>query len=275
MAAAPAHVAGPTYSLRSTLPFSSFDSSRVNSKGFSAYTSLRIHPNGRVRAALERESSGSQHKEGVNRPVLRRKKPAPSPSNTPLDAEEARSLETVLVEDERVSLEGVGRVDREASSSSFSWGRAGILAAGDLVALVTFAVIGRYSHGLTSLNWDALRTADPFIAGWLLGSYFLGGYGPDGQGMNGVSRAATSALKSWAVGVPLGLVIRSIVTSHVPAQAFILVSLGSLLVLMVGWRVAFVYVFASGGNTVEKSQGNRSGGIFEFLELLTSLVRRW
>ena len=43
--------------------------------------------------------------------------------------------------------------------------RVGILAAGDLVTLVTFAVIGRYSHGLTSLNWDALRTADPFIAG--------------------------------------------------------------------------------------------------------------
>jgi len=43
----------------------------------------------------------------------------------------------------------------------------GVLAAGDLVALVTFAVIGRASHGLTTLNWDALRTADPFIAGQL------------------------------------------------------------------------------------------------------------
>jgi hypothetical protein len=70
----------------------------------------------------------------------------------------------------------------------------------------------------------------------------------------------------------LGLVIRSIVTSHVPAQAFILVSLGSLLVLMVGWRVAFVYVFASGGNTVEKSPGNRSGGVFEFLEVWFSFL---
>lgn len=41
----------------------------------------------------------------------------------------------------------------------------GVLAAGDLVALLAFAVIGRASHGLTTLNWDALRTADPFIAG--------------------------------------------------------------------------------------------------------------
>ena len=60
-------------------------------------------------------------------------------------------------------------------------------------------------------------------------------------------------------------------TSHVPAQSFILVSLGSLLVLMVGWRVAFVYIFASGENTVQKRSGNRSGGIFEFLEVWFSL----
>lgn len=276
MAAAPAHA--PTYSLKSTLAFSSFDSSRVNSKGFSSCASVRIHPRvGRVRAGLEGESSASEVKESVQRPVVRRRKPVSTPTSPSLsDSDDpALSLETVLVEDERVSLEGVGRVDREAASSSFSWTRAGTLAAGDLVALVTFAVIGRASHGLTTLNWDALRTADPFIAGWLLGSYFLGGYGPDGQGVNGVSRAVTAALKSWAVGVPLGLVIRGIVTSHMPAQAFILVSMGSLLVLMVGWRVAYVYVFANGGNVVESKPANRSGGVFEFLELLTSLVRRW
>lgn len=47
----------------------------------------------------------------------------------------------------------------------FGYRRAGILVAGDLVALITFAVIGRYSHGLTGLNWDVIQTADPFIAG--------------------------------------------------------------------------------------------------------------
>lgn len=123
MATAPAHV--PTYSLKSTLAFSSFDSSRVNSKGFSACTSLRIHPTrvGRSRAGLEGESSASEYKESVNRPVLRRRKSPSGQSPSVADeSEETRSLETVLVEDERVSLEGVGRVDREAASSSFSWG---------------------------------------------------------------------------------------------------------------------------------------------------------
>lgn len=79
-------------------------------------------------------------------------------------------------------------------------------------------------------------------------------------------------LKTWHIflGVcvlQLGLVIRSIVTAHVPAQAFILVSLGSLLVLMVGWRVAYVYIFADGGKSVEKRRSNRQGGAFEFLEV--------
>lgn len=41
------------------------------------------------------------------------------------------------------------------------------------------------------------------IAGWLLGSYFLGGYGPDSQGVNGLNRAAVAAVRSWAVGVPV------------------------------------------------------------------------
>jgi hypothetical protein len=36
---------------------------------------------------------------------------------------------------------------------------------------------------------------------------------------------------------------------------------------MVGCRVAFVYAFASGGDTIEKSPGNCSEGIFEFLEI--------
>lgn len=121
MATAPAHVAGPTFSLKSTLAFSSFDSRRINSKGLSAHASLRIHPSGRVRAVSEGEPSGS--KESISRPVIRRKKSSPSPGNSAPVSEDIRTqLETVLVEDERVNLEGVGRVDRESSSPSFDWG---------------------------------------------------------------------------------------------------------------------------------------------------------
>ncbi|XWS14828.1 hypothetical protein CRYUN_Cryun35bG0042100 [Craigia yunnanensis] len=50
---------------------------------------------------------------------------------------------------------------------------------------------------------DALRTADPFKAGWFLSAYFLGGYGEDGRGANGLSNAVIAAAKSWGLGIPV------------------------------------------------------------------------
>jgi hypothetical protein len=40
-------------------------------------------------------------------------------------------------------------------------------------------------------------------AGWLLSAYFLGGYGDDAKGSNGVGNAVTVTAKSWAVGIPV------------------------------------------------------------------------
>lgn len=42
-----------------------------------------------------------------------------------------------------------------------------LLAGGDVLALLVFATIGRFSHGLSILDLETLRTADPFIAGVL------------------------------------------------------------------------------------------------------------
>lgn len=65
----------------------------------------------------------------------------------------------------------------------------------------------------------------------------------------------------------LGLAIRGLVTAHVPAQSFILVTLGSLLVLMVSWRITFVYVFSSNEKSLEARPTSRKGGAFEFLQV--------
>lgn len=44
-----------------------------------------------------------------------------------------------------------------------------LLAGGDVLALLLFSAIGRFSHGLSVFDTDTLRTADPFIAGmWVL-----------------------------------------------------------------------------------------------------------
>lgn len=45
----------------------------------------------------------------------------------------------------------------------FSW--VALLAGGDVLALLLFAAIGRFSHGFTVFDTETLRTADPFIAG--------------------------------------------------------------------------------------------------------------
>lgn len=43
------------------------------------------------------------------------------------------------------------------------------------------------------------------FAGWFLSAYFLGGYGEEGRGMKGQSKAVLAAAKSWALGVPVKL----------------------------------------------------------------------
>lgn len=38
-----------------------------------------------------------------------------------------------------------------------------------------------------------------------MSAYFLGGYGEDGRGVNGLSQAVIAAAKSWFVGIPVSL----------------------------------------------------------------------
>lgn len=69
----------------------------------------------------------------------------------------------------------------------------------------------------------------------------LGGYGSAAQGGK-VGPAAAAAAKTWALGVPLGVVIRSIGRGYVPAVSFIGVSLAVTGVLMIGWRAALAAI---------------------------------
>eukprot|EP01018_Ginkgo_biloba_P016888 Gb_39868 [translate_table: standard] len=82
--------------------------------------------------------------------------------SVPCSAQE-NSLQNVLVEVEGVSVERAIRSEPEENTRS-AFGRVAVLAGGDMLALLTFAAIGRLSHGMTVLDWDAFRTADPFIA---------------------------------------------------------------------------------------------------------------
>lgn len=40
-----------------------------------------------------------------------------------------------------------------------------LLAGGDVLALLLFSAIGRFSHGYAAWDAETLQTADPFVAG--------------------------------------------------------------------------------------------------------------
>ena len=46
-----------------------------------------------------------------------------------------------------------------------------LFAGGDVLALLVFAAIGRFSHGFSVFDAETLRTADPFIAGSIVFSF--------------------------------------------------------------------------------------------------------
>ncbi|MBA0747267.1 hypothetical protein Gogos_004195, partial [Gossypium gossypioides] len=199
-----------------------------------------------------------------------------------------------------VPLEGVIQFEKPSSSSSrlSKWGRVALLAGGDVLALLLFSAIGRYNHGLPIFAMDTIRTADPFLAvlarlslailplqeemgssltkgvmsgprhciktyivGWFLSAYFLGGYSEDGRGANGLSQALIAAAKSWGLGIPLGLIIRAATSGHVPPYAFVLVTMGSTSVLLIGWRALIVSIFPD--DTKKKNDVYRRGSPFE------------
>lgn len=197
-----------------------------------------------------------------------------SPSSPPPPPPPFANEDIILVGQDTVPLEGVIQFEKPNFSSRLrKWGRLGLLAGGDVLALLLFSAIGRFSHGFPLFSIETLRTADPFIAGWFLSAYFLGGYSEDGRGKNGLSKAVIAAAKSWAFGIPLGLIIRAATLGHIPPTNFILVTMGSTAVLLVGWRTMLVSIFPN-----EMSKRNdvyRRGSPFELFELLTSLVRRW
>ncbi|XP_057490674.1 uncharacterized protein LOC130776456 [Actinidia eriantha] len=180
-----------------------------------------------------------------------------------------------FVGEESVPLEGVIQFEKPNSASLINkWGRVALLAGGDVLALLIFSAIGRFSHGFSVFDTETLRTADPFIAGWFLSAYFLGGFGDDGRGMNGLSKAVIAAAKSWSLGIPIGLVIRTTTVGHIPQPNFIIVTMGSTALLLVGWRALLFSIFPNDDKS-KKNDMYRRGSPFELFELLASLVRRW
>lgn len=132
-----------------------------------------------------------------------------------------------------------------APSTRPAIGRAALLVAGDALALLVFATIGRASHGeasgLAALA-QTVETAAPFVVGWFAITPFAGLYRADiaDQPRRMLPRLALAWLVAWPIGLGLRALIRQ---SGIPLS-FALVTFISVLVIMAAWRGIYALIAA-------------------------------
>lgn len=219
-----------------------------------------------VRAQAGQEPPSSEGPSGSQAP------PPPRVVSAPASSPQSSGVRVVRVEDRSAAWAGVAARD-DGSDSSDDLKRTAILVGGDIASLLLFSAIGRVSHGEGLFTPELLATAGPFIAGWLLAAPFVGGFSDAARGSQ-VGPAAGAAAKSWAVGIPLGLVIRAIIKAQMPPTSFAAVTLGVTGVFLIGWRSALAAATPK-RDTSPKARKNKQGNPLEFLTLLTGLVKRW
>ena len=106
--------------------------------------------------------------------------PKPAPLGSGPDANAPPSgIKVIPVEQRsRDAFQGVAKVDGEAEDPAL---RSAKLAAGDALAILAFAAIGRGNHGEGMFFGDVLGTALPFLIGWFGTAPLTGTFGEDAR----------------------------------------------------------------------------------------------
>lgn len=118
--------------------------------------------------------------------------------------------------------------------------RLAILAAGDTIAFLLFATLGRRSHGATvdlAALPETVRTAAPFLLGWLTAGWLAGAFDRRQTADPGTMLLRT--LIGWTGGILLGAVFRAIMVGRFSPPSFYIVTFLVTLLLLGGWRVVF------------------------------------
>jgi uncharacterized membrane protein YiaA len=105
-------------------------------------------------------------------------------------------------------------------------------AVSDAAALVVFATVGLLSHDHTLSGRGYARDAIPFLACWFAAALTLRLY---------TSRGWRRLAATWAVGVPLGVLVRALILGRSlngKEAAFLAVSLITIGVLVIALRLA-------------------------------------
>ena len=106
--------------------------------------------------------------------------PRPGPMGSGPDANAPPSgIKVIPVEQRsRDAFQGVAKVDGDVEDATI---RSLKLAAGDVLAIMTFAAIGRGNHGEGMFLGDVFGTALPFLIGWFATAPLTGTFGDDAR----------------------------------------------------------------------------------------------
>jgi len=132
----------------------------------------------------------------------------------------------------------------KSSSSTFSnenraFRQLPLLAAGDLLMLLLFVVIGRMSHGMTS-DWlvNLLRIATPFVLGWAIAAIATGAYRP--RSWQKPTEFMVRSVGAWLLGVGLAFLLRHFLMQDRITLPFALTSVAFTGLFLLVWRVGFL-----------------------------------
>ena len=117
-------------------------------------------------------------------------------------------------------------------------GRTALLVTGDILAVLAFFIVGNIEHGFDPTNVDRiLRSAAPFLFGWLVVAIPAGLYGP--SAIPAPTRLPLFIIPAWIPATLIGSALRS--TSYFPGyapQSFIMATLGFGALFLLLWRVS-------------------------------------
>lgn len=131
------------------------------------------------------------------------------------------------------------RVDRSGTTA--------ILAAGDVVAIAAFVLVGAvYGHGesLTNLGRH-VGTLTPFLVGWVVASMLGSLYTTDAR--RSVLRAVSWTIPAWITAALIGILLRGTSLFHGSfSLIFLAVSIVTGLAFLLPWRAVVAYWLGGG-----------------------------
>ncbi|MBA2363007.1 MAG: DUF3054 domain-containing protein [Chloroflexia bacterium] len=122
-----------------------------------------------------------------------------------------------------------------------SQGSVGLLALGDVLALMAFLVVGLANHDRTSdLLTEGARIGVPFVIGWFAAAIALDAFAPQ-QGRRALMLRSTLA---WAVGIAIALVLRNTVFGSQFSLVFAVIAYVFTGLFLLGWRGVYAFLLA-------------------------------